>query len=195
MGILFNMLNLIPFALLTLVAVVVVVVIALITMYNSLQRRRIAAEGSFADIDVELRRRHDLIPNLVETVKGYATHEKETLTAVMQARASATQARTLTDRVEAEGALGRSLGRLMAVAEAYPNLKADGGFMKLQGELSEMENRIGGKRQGFNQTVAAYNEAIAVFPSNIVAGIFGFKVLAFFKEENEVARAVPQVRF
>ena len=195
MGILFNMLNLIPFALLTLVAGVVVVVIALITMYNSLQRRRIAAEGSFADIDVELRRRHDLIPNLVETVKGYATHEKETLTAVMQARASATQARTLTDRVEAEGALGRSLGRLMAVAEAYPNLKADGGFMKLQGELAETENRIGGKRQGFNQTVATYNEAIAVFPSNIVAGIFGFKVLAFFKEENEVARAVPQVRF
>ena len=192
MGILFNMLNLIPFALLTLVAVVVVVVIALITMYNSLQRRRIAAEGSFADIDVELRRRHDLIPNLVETVKGYATHEKETLTAVMQARASATQARTLTDRVEAEGALGRSLGRLMAVAEAYPNLKADGGFMKLQGELAETENRIGGKRQGFNQTVATYNEAIAVFPSNIVAGIFGFKVLAFF---NEVARAAPQVRF
>ena len=195
MGILFNMLNLIPFALLTLVAVVVVVVIALITMYNSLQRRRIAAEGSFADIDVELRRRHDLIPNLVETVKGYATHEKETLTAVMQARASATQARTLTDRVEAEGALGRSLGRLMAVAEAYPNLKADGGFMKLQGELAETENRIGGKRQGFNQTVATYNEAIAVFPSNIVAGIFGFQVLAFLKEENEVARAVPQVRF
>ena len=118
MGILFNMLNLIPIVLLALVAIVVVVVIALITMYNSLQRSRIAAEGSFADIDVELRRRHDLIPNLVETVKGYATHEKETLTAVMQARAAATQARTLTDRVEAEGALGRSLGRLMAVAEA-----------------------------------------------------------------------------
>jgi LemA protein len=195
MGILFNMLNLIPIVLLALVAIVVVVVIALITMYNSLQRRRIAAEGSFADIDVELRRRHDLIPNLVETVKGYATHEKETLTAVMQARAAATQARTLTDRVEAEGALGRSLGRLMAVAEAYPNLKADGGFLKLQGELAETENRIGGKRQGFNQTVATYNEAIAVFPSNIVAGMFGFKVLAFFKEENEVARAAPQVRF
>ena len=181
--------------LLLIVVAVLIVVIAVITIYNGLQRRRIAAEGSFADIDVELRRRHDLIPNLVETVKGYAAHEKETLTAVMQARAAATQARTLNERVETEGALTRSLGRLMAVAEAYPNLKADGGFMKLQGELAETENRISGKRQDFNQTVASYNEAIAVFPSNIVAGIFGMKVLGFFKEDDEVARAAPQVRF
>ncbi len=184
-----------PIVLLILVAAAVIVVISVIAIYNNLQRRRIAAEGSFADIDVELRRRHDLIPNLVETVKGYATHERETLTAVMQARAAATQARTLTDRVEAEGALGRSLGRLMAVAEAYPNLKADGGFMKLQGELAETENRISGMRQRFNQAVAAFNEAIAVFPSNIVAGIFGMKVIGFFKEDDEAARVAPQVRF
>ena len=180
---------------LVLVVAALIVVIAVITMYNTLQRRRIAAQGSFADIDVELRRRHDLIPNLVESVKGYAAHEKETLTAVMQARAAATQARTLNERVETEGALTRSLGRLMAVAEAYPNLKADGGFMKLQGELAETENRIGGMRQRFNQSVAAFNEAIAVFPSNIVAGIFGMKVIEFFKEADEVARAAPQVRF
>ena len=106
---------------LVLVVAALIVVIAVITMYNTLQRRRIAAQGSFADIDVELRRRHDLIPNLVESVKGYAAHEKETLTAVMQARAAATQARTLNERVETEGALTRSLGRLMAVAEAYPS--------------------------------------------------------------------------
>jgi LemA protein len=180
---------------LVLVVAALIVVIAVITIYNTLQRRRIAAQGSFADIDVELRRRHDLIPNLVESVKGYAAHEKETLTAVMQARAAATQARTLNERVETEGALTRSLGRLMAVAEAYPNLKADGGFMKLQGELAETENRIGGMRQRFNQAVAAFNEAIAVFPSNIVAGIFGMKVIEFFKEADEVARAAPQVRF
>ncbi|MCE9619281.1 MAG: LemA family protein [Planctomycetes bacterium] len=173
----------------------VILIASVIGIYNGLQRRRIAAEGAFADIDVELRRRHDLIPNLVETVKGYASHEKETLSAVMQARAAATQARTLPDRVAAEGQLTQTLGRLMAVAEAYPNLKADGGFIKLQGELAETENRIGGQRQGFNQAVASFNEAIAVFPSNIVAGIFGFTKLDFFKEDNEAARSAPQVKF
>jgi LemA protein len=164
-------------------------------MYNGLQRRRIAVEGSFANIDVELRRRHDLIPNLVETVKGYAAHEKDTLAAVMQARASATQARSLGDKVQAEGQLTQALGRLMAVAEAYPNLKADASFLKLQGELAQTEDRIGGQRQVFNQAVAAYNEAIAVFPSSVVAALFGFKPLDFFKEADETARAAPQVKF
>ena len=169
--------------------------IVIVIMINSLIYKKNSVNNSFATVDVLLKKRFDMIPNLVETVKGYAAHEKETLTAVMQARAAATQARTLNERVETEGALTRSLGRLMAVAEAYPNLKADGGFMKLQGELAETENRISGKRQGFNQTVASYNEAIAVFPSNIVACIFGMKVLGFFKEDDEVARAAPQVRF
>ena len=181
--------------LLVAVAVIVVVVLAVIGIYNGLQRARIAAEGSFSNIDVELRRRHDLIPNLVETVKGYATHERQTLEAVMQARAAAMSAKGINERIEAEGALTRGLGRLMAVAEAYPPLKADGGFMRLQGDLSDTENRIASRRTGFNAAAAGFNELLSVFPNNIVAGIFGFRAMSFLKEDDEAVRSAPQVKF
>jgi LemA protein len=181
--------------LLVAVAVIVVVVLAVIGIFNALQRARIAAEGSFSNIDVELRRRHDLIPNLVETVKGYATHERQTLEAVMQARAAAMSAKGINERIEAEGALTRGLGRLMAVAEAYPTLKADGGFMRLQGDLSDTENRIASRRTGFNGAAAGFNELLSVFPNNIVAGIFGFRAMSFLKEDDEAVRSAPQVKF
>ena len=181
--------------LLVAVAVIVVVVLAVIGIFNALQRARIAAEGSFSNIDVELRRRHDLIPNLVETVKGYATHERQTLEAVMQARAAAMSAKGINERIEAEGALTRGLGRLMAVAEAYPTLKADGGFMRLQGDLSDTENRIASRRTGFNGAAAGFNEMLSVFPNNIVAGIFGFRAMSFLKEDDEAVRSAPQVKF
>ena len=181
--------------LLVAVAVIVVVALAVIGIYNGLQRARIAAEGSFSNIDVELRRRHDLIPNLVETVKGYATHERQTLEAVMQARAAAMSAKGINERIEAEGALTRGLGRLMAVAEAYPTLKADGGFMRLQGDLSDTENRIASRRTGFNAAAAGLNELLSVFPNNIVAGIFGFRAMSFLKEDDEAVRSAPQVKF
>ena len=181
--------------LLVAVAVIVLVVLAVIGIFNALQRARIAAEGSFSNIDVELRRRHDLIPNLVETVKGYATHERQTLEAVMQARAAAMSAKGINERIEAEGALTRGLGRLMAVAEAYPTLKADGGFMRLQGDLSDTENRIASRRTGFNGAAAGFNELLSVFPNNIVAGIFGFRAMSFLKEDDEAVRSAPQVKF
>lgn len=181
--------------LLVAVAVIVVMVLAVIGIFNALQRARIAAEGSFSNIDVELRRRHDLIPNLVETVKGYATHERQTLEAVMQARAAAMSAKGINERIEAEGALTRGLGRLMAVAEAYPTLKADGGFMRLQGDLSDTENRIASRRTGFNAAAAGFNELLSVFPNNIVAGIFGFRAMSFLKEDDEAVRSAPQVKF
>jgi LemA protein len=181
--------------LLVVVAVLVMVALWAIGIYNALQRARIGAEGAFSNIDVELRRRHDLVPNLVETVKGYATHERQTLEAVMQARSAATSARTMGERIEAEGALSRGLGRLLAVAEAYPQLKADGGFMRLQGELSDTENRIASRRNGFNGAAGSYNETLSVFPNNLVAGLFGFRALPFLKEDEAAVRSAPKVAF
>jgi len=180
---------------LVIAGIAVIAVLWVIGIYNSLQRARIGAEGSFSNIDVELRRRHDLIPNLVETVKGYATHERQTLEAVMVARASAMSAKGINERIEKEGELTRGLGRLMAVAEAYPNLKADGGFLRLQGELSDTENRIASRRSGFNGAAAGFNETMSIFPNNIVAGIFRFMPISFLKEDDERVRAAPQVRF
>lgn len=181
--------------LLLLIAIVIGMILWSIGIYNALQRARVAAEGSFSNIDVELRRRHDLVPNLVESVKGYAAHERATLEAVMQARAAATSAVKLNDRVAAEGALTRGLGRLMAVAEAYPQLKADGGFIKLQEALSDTENRIASRRSGFNGAAGGFNETLAVFPNNILAGMFGFTPIAFLRENDAVVRAAPQVKF
>ena len=181
--------------LLVVVAVLVVLGLWVIGVFNALQRARIAAEGAFSNIDVELRRRHDLVPNLVESVKGYAAHERQTLEAVMQARAAATAARDLGSRIEAESALSRGLGRLLAVAEAYPALKADGGFLRLQGELSDTENRIASRRNGFNGSVGAFNESLSVFPNNILAAIFGFRAMPFLKEDDEAVRTAPQVKF
>ncbi|MFO0893726.1 MAG: LemA family protein [Phycisphaerales bacterium] len=178
-------------------AVVVALIAAVwgVGVYNNLQRLRIGAEGAFGDIDVQLRRRHDLIPNLVETVKGYAGHERQTLEAVISARARATGATSLPDRMAAEGELSQALGRLMVVTEAYPELKANQNFLQLQAELSSTENIIGNSRNGYNAAVGAYNEARVVFPSNLVAGIFGFQPLTFFELKDPAAREAPVVKF
>jgi len=179
------------------VGLLIVVALALwvISVYNRLARLRVAGHGAWADIDVQLRRRHDLIPNLVETVKGYATHERETLDAVISARAKATSATTIPDKIAAEGQLTQALGRLMAVAEAYPELKANQNFLQLQGELGNTENQIARSRNGYNGAAGQYNDAVVVFPANVIAGFFKFDAMPFFKEENEAVREAPKVKF
>ncbi len=179
-----------------LVLVAVVLVLWAISVYNRLTRLRINAQGSFSGIDVELRRRHDLVPNLVNTVKGYAAHEKTTLEGVISARAAAVRPnQSMEDRLQAEQGLTAALGRLMAVAEAYPDLKANQNFLQLQGELSTIENRIAGARSGYNTSVQGYNTQAAVFPDAVLARMFGFAPMPFFEVENEAQRAAPQVQF
>lgn len=179
-----------------LVLVAVVLVLWAIAVYNRLTRLRINAQGSFSGIDVELRRRHDLVPNLVNTVKGYAAHEKTTLEGVISARAAAVRPnQSMEDRLQAEQGLTAALGRLMAVAEAYPDLKANQSFLQLQGELSTIENRIAGARSGYNTSVQGYNTQAAVFPDAVLARMFGFAPMPFFEVENEAQRAAPQVQF
>ncbi len=166
-----------------------------IGVYNRLQRLRIRSQGAWSDIDVQLKRRHDLIPNLVETVKGYASHEKETLEAVMAARSGAMSARGPAESGAAEGMLTAALGRLFAVAEAYPDLKANQNFLQLQQELGQTENAIGFSRQSYNRSVGDYNEQIAVFPASIVAGLFNFEPGAFFEVADAAQREAPKVKF
>jgi LemA protein len=182
---------------LALVALVAVVAIAWgIGTYNMLTRSRIGAQGAFSGIDIQLRRRHDLVPNLVNTVKGYAAHEKGTLEAVIAARASATRPNiTLDERMQAEKGLSGALGRLMAVAEAYPELKANQNFLQLQGELSGLENVIAGARSGYNDAVQAYNATARQFPAMIVARLFGFNDMPFFEVDDASQRNAPQVQF
>ena len=167
----------------------------LIATYNGLRRAQVRAQNAFSQIDVQLKRRHDLIPNLVETVKGYAKHERETLEAVIAARARAVSAGPLDEKIAAEGGLSAALGRLMAVAEAYPDLKANTNFLQLQGELTSTENIIGGARNGYNNTVQGYNQTLVVFPTNLLAGLFGFKAMPFFQVDDAAQRVAPQVKF
>jgi LemA protein len=166
-----------------------------IGVYNSLAAGRVGVQGAWSNIDVQLKRRHDLIPNLVETVKGYAKHERETLEAVIAARARAVSAGPIDEKIAAEGGLTRALGRLMAVAEAYPDLKANTNFLQLQGELTSTENVISGSRSGYNATAGGYNQRLVVFPANIVAGMFGFKAMPFFELDDASERVAPQVKF
>ena len=171
----------------------------LIATYNGLVARRQRSRQAFADIDVQLRARHDLIPNLVETVQGFATHERATLEAVLQARAAAlAQPGGSEGQSRAELALGQALGRVVALAEAYPELKADAGFRQLQQELSDIENKLAAARRFFNHAVADYNAAIESFPAMLVARRFGFEAQAFFAlEEADRARISepPRVDF
>jgi LemA protein len=170
-------------------------VISLITLYNRLVRLRNRVDNAWAQIEVQLKRRWDLIPNLVETVKGYAAHERETFQAVTEARAAAQQARTPQESSQAEGILGQALGRLFAVAEAYPELQADENFRQLQTELGETENRIAVSRQVYNDTVLTYNNAIQTFPGLVLAGPFGFAQREFFELEEDAEREAPRVSF
>jgi LemA protein len=181
--------------LIVLLAVVLLVVVALVLFYNNLVRLRNRVDNSWAQIEVQLKRRWDLIPNLVETVKGYAAHERETFEAVTQARARAQQAQTPGETAAAEGILGAALGRLFAVAEAYPELQADENFRELQDELAQTENRIATSRQVYNYAVLTYNNAIQTFPGAVLAGPFGFAAREFFEVEETAQREVPVVDF
>ncbi len=175
-------------------AIVAVLVIGLILLYNRLVRLRNRVENAWAQVDVQLRRRYDLIPNLVETVKGYASHERETFEAVTNARARAQSAQGPAEQGAAEGLLSQALGRLIAVAEAYPELQADENFRQLQDELAQTENRIAVSRQVYNDTVLTYNTAIQTVPGVFFAGPFGFSKKDFFEVEGE-AREAPRVTF
>ena len=181
--------------LIVLLAVLAVVAIALVVLYNRLVRLRNRVDNSWAQIEVQLKRRWDLIPNLVETVKGYAAHERETFQNVTEARAAAQQAQTPAEAAQAEGLLSQALGRLFAVAEAYPELQADENFRQLQSEVAETENRIAVSRQVYNDTVLTYNNAVQTVPGTFVAGPFGFTTREFFDVEDEAQREAPQVSF
>jgi LemA protein len=175
---------------------IVVLVIWAVVSYNRLVRQRNQVEASWAQIDVQLKRRYDLIPNLVETVKGYAAHERGTLEAVIAARSAAVGAADAgpAGRAEAENMLTQTLGRLFALAEAYPNLRANENFMALQAELGSTEDKIAYARQFYNSAVQSYNNAIQSLPANIIAGMTGFKAKEYF-ETAEGERGPVQVRF
>ena len=166
--------------LLILLGLFAVIAFLVIVMYNRLVALRQRRENAFADIDVQLKLRADLVPNLVETVKGYATHENEVLTQVTEARAKAMVASGTQERAAAEGMLGMALTNLMAVAESYPDLKANQNFQQLQAELSDIENKIAAARRFLNNTTMEYNTAIEQFPANMVAGAFSFHRSEFF---------------
>ncbi len=179
---------------LVIIAVVVIVLGWLILNYNRLVRLRNRIAAAWSQIDVQLRRRYDLIPNLVETVKGYAGHERETLEAVIAARQQGIDARSIEDQGLAENMITGALGRLFALQEAYPNLKADKSFMSLQEELTGTEGRIAYSRQFYNEQVLSYSNSIEVFPTNIIAGMFSFDPKPYFEME-EIARQPVRVDF
>jgi LemA protein len=181
--------------LLVILGLVLVVGLLLVWLYNNLVRLRNRVDNAWAQVEVQLKRRWDLIPNLVETVKGYAAHERETFEAVTAARARAQQASNPAEAAQAEGILGAALGRLFAVAEAYPELQADENFRQLQSELAETENKVATSRQVYNDTVLTYNNAVQTFPGLVVAGPFGFSIREFFEVEEDAQRDAPVVDF
>ena len=181
--------------LLALVALVVVLILFVIGIYNALVRLRNQVDNAWSQIDVQLKRRHDLIPNLVETAKGYMKHERETLEAITEARSQAMGAKTVTDAAKAEGALGEALSKFMLVVENYPDLKANQNFLQVQEELTSTENKISFARQSYNDQVLFFNNKIQMFPSNIIAGMFAFTKRDFFELEGEAEREVPKVSF
>jgi LemA protein len=181
--------------LLVIVALIVVVALLLVALYNRLVQQRNRVDNAWAQIEVQLKRRWDLIPNLVETVKGYAAHERETFEAVTQARANAQRAGNPAEAAQAEGILGAALGRLFAVAEAYPELQADENFRQLQTELAETENKVAVSRQVYNDTVLTYNNTVQSFPGVVLAGPFGFTIREFFEVEDQAQREPPSVDF
>ena len=171
------------------IGVLVVLVVWIIMIYNGLVAMRQRVNQSFADIDVQLKQRHDLIPNLVETVKGYAGHERGTLEAVIKARQTAVAAPSLDQKVQAENMLSGALRQLFALSESYPDLKANANFQQLQAELSDIENKLAAARRFFNNAVQEYNTGIEQFPAALLAGPFGFRPREFF----DVAEARPQL--
>ena len=182
--------------LLIVVAVVsVFIILSVIGIYNSLVGLRNQVANAWSQIDVQLKRRHDLIPNLIETAKGYMKHERGTFEAITEARSKAMGARSVAESSQAEGALQEALSKFMLVVENYPELKANQNFLALQEELTSTENKIAFARQGYNDQVLFFNNKIQMFPSNIVAGIFNFAKRDFFEIENAAEREVPKVSF
>ena len=175
--------------LLLLLAVFVVV------LYNRLVRLRNRTENAWAQVDVQLRRRYDLIPNLVETVKGYASHERATFEEVTKARTAAQQARTVPEQAEAENFLTAAIGRLFAVAEDYPELRATENFQQLQAQLEDTEQKIAVSRQVYNDAVLSYDTALETVPTNIVGGLFNFEEKPYFEIEEPAVREAPRVQF
>jgi LemA protein len=176
------------------VGIAVLIVLFVIVTYNRLVRLRNRVEAAWSQIDVQLRRRHDLIPNLVETVKGYAAHERETLEAVTKARQQAVAAEGVEEQAQAENFLTQTLRQLFAVSEAYPDLKANENFLALQEELTGTESRIAFSRQFYNEQVLAYDNALETFPSNVIAGAFSFEAKVYFEAE-EASREPVRVDF
>jgi LemA protein len=176
------------------IAIAVLLGLALVVLYNRLVRLRNRVENAWSQVDVQLRRRYDLIPNLVETVKGYAQHERATFEEVTRARTRAQEARTVEEQAEAENVLTAAIGRLFAIAEAYPELRASENFQQLQSQLEETEDKIRVARQIYNDAVLSYENARETVPTNVIAGMFGFAEKPFFEIE-EAAREAPRVQF
>ncbi len=181
--------------LLVFVAILVVAGLIVAGMYNGLVQLKIRADSAWSDIDIQLKRRHDLVPNLVETVKGYAAHEKGTFENVARYRSAAMAATSTEDRAQAEGQLTQALRGLLAVAEAYPELKANTQFQALQQSLSELEDALQNSRRYYNAVVRDLNTKIQSFPTNIIAGMFNFQLRQFFEIADPTERAVPTVKF
>jgi LemA protein len=183
--------------LIIIIVLVVIIGLFLISAYNRLVRLRNNRENAFADIDVQLRQRHDLIPTLVETVKGYMKHEKELLTEVTNARARAMNAGSINEKIAAESQLSSALGGIQVAVEAYPDLKANQNFLNLQEEISDVENKLAAARRFFNSATKELNVSVESFPSNIVAGMFGFNREPMFDlgERRESMEEPPEVSF
>ncbi len=180
---------------LIILGVVAVIILFIIGTYNSLIALRNQAGNSWSQIDVQLKRRHDLIPNLIETVKGYMQHEKGTLETLTRARTQAVDAQSVAQKSQAENTLSNAIGRFMAVVENYPDLKANQNFLALQEELTSTENKIAFSRQSYNDQVLALNNKINMFPSNVIAGVFHFKPESFFELEDKSQKELPKVNF
>lgn len=181
--------------LIVLLAIIVLMFIIFIGIYNALVRLRNQVKNAWSQIDVQLKRRHDLIPNLVETAKGYMKHERETLENVTNARSRAMGAGSVAEKSAAEAELSGAMSKFFLVVENYPDLKANQNFLAVQEELTSTENKIAFARQGYNDQVLFYNNKIQMFPSNMVAGMFNFKAEEFFEIEDKAEKEVPKVDF
>jgi LemA protein len=181
--------------LLIVLGIVLVLAAWVIASYNRLVRSRVRIDEAWAQIDTQLQRRHDLIPNLVETVKGYAAHERETFEEVTAARAKAISVQGPADLAQAENQLTQALGKLLAISENYPQLKADANFRQLQEELAHTENMVAGSRGHYNASVRAYDEARKVFPTSVIASMFNFEDRDYFEVDTVEVRSVPNVSF
>lgn len=184
--------------LLIIIAIIAVIAMFAMSTYNGLVRHRNNRENAFADIDVQLKQRHDLIPQLVETVKGYMKHESETLLKITQARSIALAAQTIDQKIDAENQLSAALSGLKVSVEAYPDLKASANFMQLQEEMADIENKLAASRRYFNSATREYNNAVETFPANIFAGMFGFhreKMFDVGEAQRAVLNEAPKVSF